>query len=56
MRSVHIVPKILIGFVAMTVAQATFAQAVRSSVDIAASTGASEFKDRSEERRVGKEC
>ena len=45
MRSVHIVPKILIGLAAMTVAQAALAQASRSSVDIAASTGASEFKD-----------
>lgn len=48
MRSAHIVPKVLIGLVAMTVAQAALAQATRSSVDIAASTGstgASEFKD-----------
>ena len=45
MRSVHIVPKVLIGLVAMTVAQAALAQATRSSVDIAASTGAPEFKD-----------
>jgi hypothetical protein len=45
MRSVHIVPRVLIGLVAMTVAQAALAQATRSSVDIAASTGAPEFKD-----------
>jgi hypothetical protein len=45
MRSVHIVPKVLIGLVAMTVAQAALAQATRSSVNVAASTGAPEFKD-----------
>src|ERR1700704_3666980 len=45
MRSVHIVPKVLIGLIAVTVAQAALAQATRSSVDIAASTGAPEFKD-----------
>jgi hypothetical protein len=45
MCSVHIVPKVLIGLVAMTVAQAALAQATRSSVDIAASTGTPEFKD-----------
>ena len=45
MRSAHIVPKVLIGLVAMTVAQAALAQATRSNVDIAASTGAPEFKD-----------
>ena len=45
MRSVHIVPKVLIGLIAMTMAQAALAQATRSSVDIAASTGAPEFKD-----------
>ena len=45
MRSVHIVPKVLIGLIAMTAAQSALAQATRSSVDIAASTGAPEFKD-----------
>jgi hypothetical protein len=45
MRSVHIVPRILIGLVAMTVTQAALAQAPRSSVGVAASTGAPEFKD-----------
>ena len=34
----------LIGLVAMTVARGALAQATRSSVDIAASTGAPEFK------------
>ena len=45
MRSVHIVPKVLIGLVALTMAQAALAQATCSSVAVAASTGAPEFKD-----------
>jgi hypothetical protein len=45
MRSVHIVPKVLIGLIAMTMAQAAPAQVTRSSVAVAASTGAPEFKD-----------
>jgi hypothetical protein len=45
MHSVHIIPKVLIGLAALTVAQTALAQAPRSSVAIAASTGAPEFKD-----------
>ena len=45
MRNVHIIPNVLIGLVAMTVAQAAVAQAPRSSVGVAASTGTPEFKD-----------
>ena len=45
MRSVHIIPKVLIGLVTVAVAQAALAQVTHSSVDIGASTGAPEFKD-----------
>ena len=46
MRSTHPrMPALLICFVGMTLASAAVAQAPRSSVDIAASTGAPEFRD-----------
>jgi hypothetical protein len=45
MRSVHIIPKVLIGIAALTVTEAALAQATRSSVAVASSTGSPEFKD-----------
>src|SRR5260370_31483797 len=41
----HSIPKVVACLAAMTVASAAFAQAPRSSLDVAASTGAFEFKD-----------
>jgi hypothetical protein len=45
MRSVHIVPKVLISLALLAAAQAALAQATRSGVDIAASTDAPKLKD-----------
>jgi hypothetical protein len=45
MRSVQIVPKVVIGIVALAMASTAFAQASRSSVNIAASSGVPEFRD-----------
>jgi hypothetical protein len=46
MSSAHsMMPKLVICFIGMTMASAAMAQAPRSSMDIAASTGAPEFRD-----------
>jgi hypothetical protein len=41
----NVIPNVLVGLVAMTVASAAVAQAPRSSFDVATSTGAPEFRD-----------
>lgn len=44
-RAPSMMPKILVGLIGVTVASAALAQANRASLDVAASTGAPEFRD-----------